>query len=290
MRGLAELAMRGPKQAVTLSVLFACVPVLFWLSGAIVSLVVLSRGVGQGLKVLAWAVLPSIAWAATGHYSALTGLLATVSLACVLRITMSWQKTLLLLVPVGILIALMFDQLAIIQITQLSGIVTEFLGNAFKQSGTTPTELGVPLEPLIHYGVVGILAWFNLINCTIGLALARSWQAWLYKPGGFREEFHAIKLPALMSCALLAASLVGITVSPAMMALLPIASLPLFVAGLALVHGLVDIRKLGSLWLVMFYVMVVLFTQVAYPVIVLMACLDSVLDFRTRAKHKLHQG
>ena len=33
MRGLAELVMRGPKQAMILATVFACIPMLFWVSG-----------------------------------------------------------------------------------------------------------------------------------------------------------------------------------------------------------------------------------------------------------------
>ena len=290
MRGLAELAMRGPKQAVVMSVLFACVPVLFWLSAAIVSLVILRRGVDQGLKVLMWALLPGIAWAATGQYSVVMGLVATTSLALVLRVTVSWQKTLLAILPIGGLMAFVLSQLAPGQVEQLAGMVMEFLTSFLKQAGKTPADLGTSLEPLVHYGVIGMLTWFNLVSCILGLILARSWQSWLYNPGGFREEFHSIRLSAVASIVLLALTLAGSALSPFMVVLVPIASLPLFVAGMSLVHGLVELRKLGSLWLIVFYVMVVLFTQLAYPVIVLTASLDGLFDFRKRVERKVHQG
>ncbi|MDD7804354.1 MAG: hypothetical protein PUP46_02040 [Endozoicomonas sp. (ex Botrylloides leachii)] len=286
MRGLAELAMRGPKPAVVLSVIFACVPVIFWLSAAIVSLVILRRGIDHGLKVLAWAILPGIAWAATGQYSVLMGLLATVSMACVLRLTVSWEKTLLTLVPLGGLMALVFSQLATGQVDQLAAVVMKFITSFMKQTGKSPEELSTSLQPLVHYGVIGLMAWFNMLSCIIGLALARSWQSWLYNPGGFRQEFHAIRLPAISCFILLAITLVSFAVSPFMVALVPLASLPLFVAGLSLLHGLVSIGKHGSLWLIIFYVMVLFFTQIAYPAIILTACFDSLFDFRKRAQSK----
>ncbi len=287
MRGLAELAMRGPKQAMILATLFACIPMLFWLSAAIVSLVMLRRGIDQGLKVLMWALLPGIAWAATGQYSVVMGLLATTSLAAILRSTVSWQKTLLALLPVGGLMAFTLMQLAPNQVAQLTAMVTEFLTSFLKQAGKTPADLGGNLQPLIHYGVIGMLVWFNQVSCLLGLILARSWQSFLYNPGGFREEFHQIRLPMLSSVVLLAMTLAGSALSPVMVVLVPIASLPLFVAGISLVHGLVGLRKLGHLWIAMFYVMVVLFTQLAYPVIVLTACLDSLFDFRGRVANKI---
>lgn len=285
MRGVAALAMKGPKQAVLLATLFACLPMMFWLSAAIVSLVVLRRGIDHGLKVLMWALLPAIAWAAVGQFSVLTGLVATTLLACILRQTVSWPKTLLALVPVGGTIAFAMYQLAPQQITMLSEAVMELLKNLLKQKeGVVP--LGENLKPIVEYGIAGILAWFNLAGCVLALVLGRFWQATLYNPGGFGDEFRQIRLTPVVSMFLLALTFMGATLSPAMTALVPIASLPLFLAGLALVHGLVNVKQLGSFWLVGIYMLLIFVTQLAYPVIVLTACLDSLLDFRTRAANK----
>ncbi|WP_330927428.1 hypothetical protein [Candidatus Sororendozoicomonas aggregata] len=289
MRGLAELAMRGPRQAILLSVLFTSIPVMFWLSAAIISLVILRHGVDQGLKVLIWALLPGIAWAATGQYSVLMGLVATGLLALSLRTTVSWQKTLLALLPVGGLMAFMLSIVVPGQVTQLTEMVMELLTSVLKQAGKTPADLSDNLEPLVHFGVIGMLAWFNLVNCVLGLVLARSWQSMLYNPGGFQKELHSIRFTATLSMTLLALALAGLVLSPFMVILLPLASLPLFVAGLSMVHALVWLRKMGSLPLIMFYVLVILFTQLAYPIIVLTACLDSLFDFRKRVRQKVPQ-
>ena len=66
MRGMADLAMRGPKHAIILASLFAALPMLFWVSAAIVSLVVLRRGVAQGAKVFAWALAVCYRLGSTG--------------------------------------------------------------------------------------------------------------------------------------------------------------------------------------------------------------------------------
>ena len=289
MRVLAEWAMRGPKQAIGLATLFACVPMLFWVSGAIVSLVVLRRGVDQGVKVLAWALLPAIAWAAMGQFATITGLVATTAMACVLRQTVSWQKTLLALLPVGALVAFITAQLAPQQISMLSEMVLKFISEFTQHGDQRSVDIG-SLKPLVEYGVIGMLSWFNLVSCIIGLVLARSWQAQLFNPGGFREEFHQIKLPALIALTLLMFTLGGSTLAPFMLVVAPVATLPLLVSGLALFHGLVEMRQLSKVWLVAFYALLVFITQLMYPVIVLTACLDSVFDFRARLADRLHQG
>ncbi|MGI9276836.1 MAG: hypothetical protein ACR2PT_18565 [Endozoicomonas sp.] len=282
MRGLAALAMKGPKQAMFLAVLFASIPMMFWLSAAIVSLVILRRGVDHGLKVLMWAILPGIAWAAAGQINALLGLAATALLACILRQTVSWPKTLLALVPVGGLIAFAIYQLVPQQIALLSEAVMGLLKSFLKQGGESTVDIGESLKPMVEFGVTGMLAWFNLVSSVMALILARFWQALLYNPGGFGQEFRQVRLTPAVGMLLLGLTLMGTALSPVMTVLVPIASLPLFLAGLALFHGLVAVRKMGNFWLVGIYMLLIFVTQLAYPVIVLTACFDSLFDFRQR--------
>ena len=291
MRGLADYAMRGPKQALFLTVLFASIPMLFWLSSAVIALVILRRGVDQGLKLLMWALLPAIGWAAAGQFNVLTGLLASTLLACILRQTVSWPKTLLALVPVGGAMALSLFQLAPQQIALLTEAVMGLLVKILPGQGVESTvDIGTQLKPLVEYGVVGMLAWFTLASCVLSLVLARAWQSALYNPGGFGEEFRRLILPPVASMFLLALTLGGTALSPVLTALIPIASLPLFIAGIALVHGLVNLKQLGSFWLVGMYMLLIFITQLAYPVIVLTACFDSVFDFRRRAANRIAQN
>ncbi len=63
MRILAEFIMRGRVQAITVVVLASAVPMMFWLSAAAVSLVLLRRGLNDALSVIVWALLPALLWA-----------------------------------------------------------------------------------------------------------------------------------------------------------------------------------------------------------------------------------
>ena len=291
MRGLANYAMRGPGQALFLAVLFASIPMLFWLSSAVIALVILRRGIDHGLKVLMWALLPAIGWAAAGQFNVLTGLVATTLLACTLRQTVSWPKTLLALVPVGGAIALSLFQLAPQQIALLTEAVMGLLEKILPGQGAeSAVDIGTQLKPLVEYGVVGMLSWFTLISSALSLILARAWQSALYNPGGFGNEFRRLILPPVASIMLLALTLGGSALSPVLTALIPIASLPLFLSGIALVHGLVNLKQLGSFWLVGMYMLLIMVTQLAYPVIVLTACFDSVFDFRRRAANRIAQN
>jgi len=63
-------------------------------------------------------------------------------------------------------------------------------------------------------------------------------------------------------------------------------SVPLVFAGLALVHGLVAEKRLGRFWLVGLYVTLLLFMQLIYPLLVVLAIVDSLIDFRGRFASK----
>ena len=71
---------------------------------------------------------------------------------------------------------------------------------------------------------------------------------------------------------------------PQLAMLSPVASVPLLLAGFALLHGVVGIKNLGTGWLIGSYVLFVLFIRFAYPLIVFLAFVDSLFDFRSRMR------
>ena len=72
--------------------------------------------------------------------------------------------------------------------------------------------------------------------------------------------------------------------------LMPLCSVPLAFAGLALLHGLVTQGKLGRFWLVGLYVSLLLFMQLVFPLLVMLAVVDSLIDFRGRLAPKNGAG
>src|SRR5690606_38156110 len=102
-------------------------------------------------------------------------------------------------------------------------------------------------------------------------------------PGGFRQEFHQLRLPPLASIGLLVVVVMA-PQWPSLALLSPVASVPLLLAGLALVHGVVGAKNLGRGWLIGMYVLSVLFVRFAYPLIMFLAFVDSLFDFRSRLR------
>jgi hypothetical protein len=146
------------------------------------------------------------------------------------------------------------------------------------------------LESLIAPVLTGLLAALLQIVSLLSLMLGRYWQALLYNPGGFGREFRALRLPLAPAMLLLVGMLLGPNLGPQMAMLTPLCSVPLVFAAIALLHGLVAQGRLAKFWLVGLYITLLLFMQLTYPLLVVLAIVDSLFDFRGRFERKQGSG
>jgi len=234
--------------------LAAVVPWLFWFSGAIVALVTLRRGLSPALPVLVAAVVPAGWWWIQGDAIPLASVLLVTLMAVVLRARMRWSEALL----AGMLAAAAMIQFGIFVPAGGAGLLLEQLRQSSAEIDRMLTELArqgfdtEQLATLVIGGVTGLMVSLAAIGC---LALARAWQAGLYNPGGFREEFHALRLAPRELLLLILLGVVGMTLG--LLSLSMLAWLPLLVAGIALVHGFIGIKGMNGLWLIAFYALLI---------------------------------
>ncbi|MCQ4288151.1 hypothetical protein NA647_11995 [Pseudomonas stutzeri] len=284
MRALADFIMRGRMQAIVVVAGSAALPMLFWLCAAAGSLVLLRRGLNDALGVLVWAVLPALAWWYFGDPRTLLVLLGSFGLALLLRNRSSWPRVMLCSVGLGVLYAwalgIVFGEPIAALATELQKVLPDMLSEAYQQlSVEEQTRLGALLIPVL----TGLLAALLQIITLLSLMLGRYWQALLYNPGGFGLEFRALRFSPVPAMVLLAGMLLGPSLGVQMAMLAPLCSVPLAFAGIALVHGLVAKNRMSRFWLVGLYVTLVLFMQLIYPLLAVMAIVDSLFDFRGRA-------
>lgn len=283
MRALADFVMRGRLQATLAVVVAAALPMLFWVGAAAGALVLLRRGLNDALGVVLWALLPTLLWWHFGEPRPLLVLFGSLALAVVLRASVSWTRVLLASVVLGVLYGVVIDavfgETVERNAAELLELMPQMLGDAYQQMGADDrARIGALLAPVL----TGLMAALLQLLSLLCLLLGRYWQALLYNPGGFGREFRAIRLPAPLAVTLLVGVflLPGLGIELAM--LTPLCSVPLAFAGAALVHGLVAQQRLGRFWLVGMYVSL-LFMQLVYPLLVVLAVVDSLFDFRGRA-------
>ena len=287
MRALADFIMRGRMQATLVVVGCAALPLLFWLSAAAACLVYLRRGMSDAFGVLVWALLPALAWWYFGEPRTLMVLLGALGLAALLRAGWAWNRVLLASIALGlvygVLLGVVFREPIEALAQALNERLPQMLGGLYQQMSVEErANLGNLIAPVLN----GLIAALLQVVSVAALMLGRYWQAALYNPGGFGSEFRAIRIPLWPAVLLLACMLIGPNFGPQMAMLTPLCSVPLVFAGLALMHGLVKAGKLGKFWLVGMYVTLVLFMQLIYPLLVVLAIVDSLIDFRGRRSSK----
>ncbi|TBU94556.1 hypothetical protein DNJ95_17065 [Stutzerimonas kirkiae] len=291
MRALAEFIMRGRLQATLVVVGAAVLPFMFWLSAAAGSLVLLRRGLSDALGILVWALLPALAWLYFGDPRTLLVMLGSLALAMQLRNQAPWSRVMLYSIGLGLLYTWVLLQVFGGPIAALAGEVQKALPDALSQAyqQLSDEERG-QLEALLVPVLTGLLAALLQALTLLSLMLARYWQALLYNPGGFGSEFRTLRFRALPAMLLLLGMLLGPSLDVHLAALTPLCSVPLAFAGLALVHGLVAQKRIQRFWLVGLYVSLVVFMQLVYPLLAVMAVVDSLFDFRGRASRKEGAG
>jgi hypothetical protein len=287
MRALADFIMRGRVQATVVVAGSAALPLLFWLSAAAGCLVLLRRG-SDALSVLCIGMLSAlVSWYFLKDPTTLLVLLGASGLALVLRAGHTWNRVLLCSVAVGLLSAVSLGAVFSSFIESLAqtfeNVLPLAMGGVYESFSADQKALVTAFTaPLMIISIASSVQIFSVL-CLI---LGRYWQASLYNPGGFGREFRAIRFPKSVALSLLAVMCVAPFLGLHALILLPLCSVPLVFAGLALVHGLVAQKRLATFWLVGMYVTLLPFMHLLGPLLVVLAIVDSLIDFRGRMASK----
>ena len=206
MKALASFILRGPSQAILVAVgtavLAMMLPPLSVISGAVVALVTLRAGIRPGGIVM----LGSAAFVA---------LLAYVSLG---NLLIGGLFLIVLWLPIWILAWVLRETRSLTWATSVAGVLGiigvlvtyALVGDV---SAWWEQTLRTMFEPAMAAGgpladretvlailanlakiMTGVAAAGMTLNALMCLYLARAWQAQLYNPGGFRDEFYALRL------------------------------------------------------------------------------------------------
>ena len=280
MRALAEIIMRGRAQACAVALFGWLLPLV---SPATIGLVSLRKDSSEGLIVTLWAVLP---WLALYMASDVSPLMVLVPLAAliviavvanVLRNTASWQWTLVATGLASALAALSFGIFASADVDLVVVKVAEFFAQITAQAEISD-ELNFSPDRTF---VLGMLAWLIGSTAVFGLIVSRWWQALLFNPGGFQEEFHGFKLDQPVALILIAFVIAGVGLPLEYRPWVELMSLPLLIAGVALVHSSVKLMGLGTHWLGLMY-FGLFFIGPTGTVLVGLGLVDSILNLRSR--------
>ena len=282
MRALASFIMRGRVQATLVVVISAVLPLLFWLSAAASSLVLLRRGFKDATTVIVGGLLAGLAVWVMGDPITFLVIAGALALAAMLRAEHPWSRVLLASAVFAVAFSLVLD----LALAQTFDVLAKAFAEAMPKIEGQPVLSGELIRPVLVASTAVTVQLFSVL----ALMLARYWQAALYNPGGFGREFRELKLPKQTMAVLVAVMVVAPFIGPQFIILASASSLVLVLAGIALMHGLVAQGRLAGFWLVGMYVTLPLIMQLIYPLLVVLAIVDSLHDFRGRKSPKGHDS
>lgn len=290
--------MRGRSAAALVAAVAA---LLFWLfppflivSGAVVALAILRRGPAEGAQVVALAGLGAAV--PSGLVLGAPWPMLEVLLVCwiplgllalVLRSTVSLSRTLQVAALLGLLGVAGFYLALGDPAIWWGGVLArwrEDLSALAPGQGTDRATLEALLDlldgwaPLLPGQAVSAVLLFVLL----ALFLGRWWQALLFNPGGFRPEFHELRLGRPL--ALLTLGLFG---AAALSGWSPLTNLALVlgtlytVQGVALIHAVAFKLHGSPAWLLLFYLLLV---PLLSQLVMVLGVADAWVDFRTRIR------
>jgi len=291
MKALAAYVMRGRSQAALLSSLFAVLsmilPPLSYISGAIVALVTMRRGIGEGGLI---AIIATLALAIMSHFSTGNMIIAMVFammvwlpvwiLAVVLRQTISLPLTLAVATMLVMVVMIVFHMAVGDTVLWWREVLDKVFAEALEQPGMA--DISVMLENTPQF-MTALMATAFFISMVASVCLARWWQAALYNPGGFQTEFHAIRLDrpvAIFGTLILVWASISATPGSIATDFAIIIGVYASVAGMALVHHWVATTQANKGWLILMYLLLAFIAPQILVVLAIFGFADAWLDVR----------
>lgn len=293
MRFLAAYVVKGRMQAMLVVVVSALLslmlPPLSYLSGAAVALVTLRMGMQQGLLLILGAVVAVGLFGQLLLQNPLAGVVFALALwlpvwglALSLKRTASPERSLVLATLFGMMTLLAFHLGTEDTVQWWNSLLQDALQQTLAELGDAErSQLLQNLEVIasLMTGFSAAALSASLIGC---LMLGRWWQAVLYNPGGFGEEFRRIALGrrlTLLAMLLLGGLLLGGS-EKLFQDTFIVLLVPFAIQGIAVMHALVKQRNAHSGWLAALYVLLFIATAQMLFVLALAGAVDNWFDFR----------
>ena len=280
--------MRGRLWAVLITMISFSLPVMFWIGSAVVALVTLRQNSREGgfLLLCALASIAIVSWSSGQQQpEALLCVMGAFICAQVLRTTASWSITLLVFIPVVILMNVFAIDHYEQQVNEVLRIIKQEFGSlvSLYPDGNAGTE--AQITELLKKSMLKSVSFVMSITVIIALVLARYWQAALYNPGGFGNEFRQLRfnfsVVMILACCLFLLSQLTIDMK-LFAAIQPVVLIPLVLTGTAIIHSIVKFKQMSVGWLVLYYILMIVAYPLMVSIAVLLCCIDSAVNIRSK--------
>jgi hypothetical protein len=279
-----RVILESKQQAIVWAIFFSMIPLASWISVALVSLVTLRKGGRLGLDILLPALvihsvpLMMLIPISSALINTLVTYLPCYFAALSLRKTEKWQVVFgvfAIQAFLGCLLIQFFDSDAIAnQLNSLKMVLTQY-------GGMVDASFFNSINPLtlaqIFFGVQLLAV---VISGLISLMVARSIQAKLFLPGGFKNELTAFRGSRLSFLAFSGVSLMSYYEIPIAINMLPIMLCYFFFSGFGLIY-FICFRKQQTRGFILLTLLILLKPALIFSVYIIMGLLDSLFNFRS---------
>lgn len=299
--GLARFAMQGRWQAAiivaAMSLLALMIPPMSYLAGGIIALSTLRAGPKEGITVIGIAtVVFAMVSVVLLNQPLIAGLflisswLPMYGVTLVVGYTRSLTMSLILSAGIGLLLVV-GTYLVLPDPTvwwlQVMGPLIDLLqqqpGWQLDQ-GETQSFMVALSRVMTGLIVAGLFA-----NVALGLLLGRSWQAGLYNPSSFAEEFQQLRLGKLLAVIMVTTALTAAVAGAEFVFIqncLPILLVLFAIQGVAVVHALVRLKQKHKAWLIVMYLLLFIMLPQMVFMLAIVGVLEQWFNFRHRSNEQ----
>ena len=282
MNFLATYIMRGRVQAMivasSLALVSLMMPPVSVLSSATVALVTLRLGAFEGLIILGCSTLAAsiLGFFATGNFQfAFLYVLVLWLPVWLISIILREGRHLSLAVEIATLLGVLGVIVFYLFSSEPAGMWSAVLAQMIPADAPV-AEIQDKIEILVHY-MTGIVAAGSVLGLLFGLFLGRWWQANLFNPGGFKQEYLLMSTKTWLSIASVAIVGVALVTSGEVSEIAWNIIILLFilytVTGTSILHTYFAKMKLGRFMVPMLYI-----TLFLIPHLMLLVALVGVSD------------
>ncbi len=294
MNFLATYIMRGRMQAMlvasSLALLSLMMPPVSVVSSATVALVTLRRGAYEGLYVLGCSSLAAalLGFLALGNFQfALLYVMVLWLPVWLISIILREGQHLSLAVEIAVLIGIVcvigFYLYAPDPVALWKAVLSQMI-----PADVPVADIQRTIDILVHY-MTGVIAAGSVFGLLFGLFLGRWWQANLYNPGGFRQEFLSLSTKPRISIGAIVVLIIAVTSPVGVSEIAWNVCILLFVLftviGVAVLHYAFSMMKLGRYMVPMFYITLFLIPH-AMLIVGLVGLSDPWLNLRKKIESK----
>jgi len=276
--------------ASSLALLSLMMPPVSVVSSATVALVTLRRGAYEGLYVLGCSSLAAalLGFLALGNFQfALLYVMVLWLPVWLISIILREGQHLSLAVEIAVLIGIVcvigFYLYAPDPVTLWKAVLSQMI-----PADVPVADIQRTIDILVHY-MTGVIAAGSVFGLLFGLFLGRWWQANLYNPGGFRQEFLSLSTKPRISIGAIVVLIIAVTSPVGTSEIAWNVCILLFVLftviGVAVLHYAFSMMKLGRYMVPMFYITLFLIPH-AMLIVGLVGLSDPWLNLRKKIESK----